>query len=419
MALMDFIKEPASKVLPTEEDIIRETEKQQEQSTSPAQPSQPDGQDVSEEAALKAPVADTSGVKRPEWMSEEEYKEASKVFTPERIGQLYNDFDPKSADTIYETLYKATHKEPTIPDEKKAKAARTMAGVVDALSVLVQGISGAKGAYIPRMNHKSALETVAKEQQRLGELYKADRDRYNAGLYQSTLADLEAARRGYSADRNALLGLLSSIRSQNAAKALKSAELAYKQEKDKLDREEKKKEAAATADYRNKQLDVSRMNAMANMARANNSSESAKKKGEIEFFDPNTSSTYTIDEKKFKANAPQMFLLLRDEIFASDENLKKRYNSSKGKISLQEQEDAVKKYMYDNPEAMALLGNISKRVDRDPTHKLTNDHIQNITNMIERSEGDDVSAKRDIASYLMSEGFSKDDIKDILRKMEE
>lgn len=418
MALMDYIEK---KVLPTDTDVVAATEvKEQEQPI--VQTVEP--QKVAGPMAAPEPPALNVKPAFLNWMSDDEYNEVSKYIPAERINQIYNGFDPKSSEPIYQTIYKSTHKTPEVPDERKEKAARTIAGVTDALKLLVQGVSGAKGAYIPKDEMPGALETTSDKLKKFRDLYKTDRERYESGLYQSTLADLENARKGYNTDRATLLGVLNSLRSQKTQRDINEARLRYQAEKDKANMDFKEREAKANADYRRERLGIDRQNAVANMVRAQNagSSSGSAKKGVVEFFDANTGNTYTVSEKKFKYNAPQMFEILKEDILASDEKLRKQYNRSKGKITLQEQEDAVKKYMYNNPKAMKFLESISDNVDQDKSllmPALSEQQITTIDNFISRSEGDEESAIRDIVNYLSSEGLDEDSIVSVIEKMKE
>lgn len=361
MALTDYLKKAA----PTDADILAEMEYQQNKNN------------IIDDSESGVPKQETSVVSssvpanaspRPNWMSDDDWKEATQYYSPERISQLYKGFDPKSADPFYSTLYKSTIKGPEVPDEKRIKASNTIAGITDALSLITQGITGVAGGYIPEQKG-SAIKQNADYVQRLRDIYKAERDRYNAGLYQSTIRDIESAKLGYDRDKSGLLDIIRNSRRLKNEKDIAADRWKYQAEKDRMDREMKEKDMKADADYKKDKLNIERQNALANMLRASKTgtggSSRSLKNGDLEFFDANTASTYTVNEKKFKANAPQMFLMLKEEIFADDENLRKRYNSRKGKLSLQEQEDAVKKYMYDNPEAMKFLGMISKNVDQD------------------------------------------------------
>lgn len=379
-------------------------------------------------------IVNTVVPQKPEWMSDEDYKEATLYYSPDRINQLYKNFDPKSSTPFYQDLYKSTMHKPLVPDEKRIKAANSIAGVTDALSLLTQGITGFAGGNIPRQDTSSLRENESYVQ-RLRDIYKLERDRYNAGLYQSTLRDIESARQGYDRDRSGLLGVIQNTRRLKNARDIAGAKNALEQQKWRSQEGRLTDDSKERVRHNQAMEGIASRNAVANMTRANKTdtagSSRSLKNGDLEFFDANTASTYTVNEKKFKANAPQMFKLLKEEIFADDENLKRRYNSSKGKLSLQEQEDAVKKYMYDNPEAMKFLGKISKDVDQDKSlieetvnadtnsFGLNNDQLGTIENFIGRSEGDDKSAIRDIASYLKSEGFGKDDIINIIRKLQE
>lgn len=427
MALSDYLKKAA----PTDADIMAEMEYQQNNNV---ETNDPVPETPKQEVPVESSITSSNVSHRPDWMSDEDWKEATLYYSPERISQLYKGFDPKSVDPFYSTLYKSTMKAPDVPDEKRIKASNTIAGVTDALSLITQGIAGVSGGYIPELKG-SAVKQNTDYVQRLRDIYKDDRNRYDAGLYQSSLRDIELARQGYDRDRSGLLGVIKNSRSLKNERDIAGAKNALEMQKWRSQEERLTNQAKADTDYKRKKLNIDRQNAAANMLRASKAgaggSSRSLKNGDLEFFDANSATTYTVNEKKFKANAPQMFKLLREEIFADDENLRKRYNSRKGKFSLQEQEDAVKKYMYDNPEAMKFLGKISKDVDQDKSliektanddtnsFGLNNNQLGTIENFIGRSEGDDKSAIRDIASYLKSEGFGKDDIINIIRKLQE
>lgn len=427
MALSDYLKKAA----PTDADIMAEMEYQQNNNV---ETNDPVPETPKQEVPVESSTTPSNVSHRPAWMSDDDWKEATQYYSPERISQLYKGFDPKSVDPFYSTLYKSTMKAPDVPDEKRIKASNTIAGVTDALSLITQGIAGVSGGYIPELKG-SAVKQNSDYVQRLRDIYKYDRSRYDAGLYQSTLRDIELARQGYDRDRSGLLGVIQNSRRLKNAKDIAGAKNVLEQQKWKSQEERLADDSKERARHNQFMESIASKNAAANMTRATKtgtgSGSRSLKNGDLEFFDANTASTYTVNEKKFKANAPQMFKLLKEDIFADDENLRKRYNSRKGKLSLQEQEDAVKKYMYDNPEAMKFLGKISKDVDQDKSlieetvnadtnsFGLNNDQLGTIENFIGRSEGDDKSAIRDIASYLKSEGFGKDDIINIIRKLQE
>lgn len=426
MALMDYLK----KATPTDADVMEEMENQQKIA---ATNKETDLAVSKPETSAVAPAVPAPSLSRPDWMSEEDWNNATQYYSPERISQLYKGFDPNSVEPFYQTLYKTTRRNLSIPDEKRIQAANNIASAADGLKLIIQGIAGAKGAYIPEDN-RSAINENDAYVQRLRDIYRIDRDRYDTGLYQSTLADIEAARQGHNRDRSGLLGVIQNaarMKNQrdivNAKNALEADK--FKQQQDRLNSQHEEQIR------HNKAMEgISGRNASANMLRASKTGtggSSTLKNGELEFFDANSGTTYTVNEKKFKANASQMFKMLKKEIFADDENLRKRYNSRKGKLSLQEQEDAVKKYMYDNPEVMKFLGKISNSVDQDKSliekkedanaspFGLNPNQIGTIENFIGRSEGDDESAIRDITGYLKSEGFDRDNIISIIRKLQE
>lgn len=380
MALMDYLK----KATPTDEDVMAEMENQQKNAAT----NEDAGLAVSkpETSAVAPAVPDTSS--RPEWMNEDDWNAATQYYSPERISQLYKRFDPNSVEPFYQTLYKTTRRNPAIPDEKRIRAANNIASAADGLKLIIQGIAGAKGAYIPEDNRSATNENDAYVQ-RLRDIYRIDRDRYDTGLYQSTIADIEAARQGHNRDRGGLLGFIQNAARMKNQREIVNAKNALDLQKWQSDQDWRKAQADSTEEYRNKRLEIDRMNAASNARRAIGTSKTLKN-GDLEFFDANTATTYTVNEKKFKANALQMFLMLRDEILADDENLRKRYNSRKGKLSSQEQEDAVKKYMYNNPKAMQFLSRISKSVYQDKSLKASDS---------EEPDGETNKSKLDISQF--------------------
>ncbi|MDL2323407.1 hypothetical protein LJC52_05410 [Bacteroidales bacterium OttesenSCG-928-A17] len=98
--------------------------------------------------------------------------------------------DPKS----YEKIYTGTISKPSAPDEKKIRNAKTVAGIADAAGLLAQMLSANKGAYIREMNPKnSALSQTRSDEKGLREQFRQLSDRYETGLMNSRIKDIQTA----------------------------------------------------------------------------------------------------------------------------------------------------------------------------------------------------------------------------------
>lgn len=376
-------------------------------------------------------VVEQKSVVKPEslnWMTDDEYKDQLNHATPDQIERVYSTFDPKSAEPFYQNVYKATQRMPTEPDEKRVRAANTIAGVTDALSMLAQGVTGAKDGLIPVVG-STAVGSNARDVKRLRDIYKAERDRYDAGLFSSTMRDIELARQGHSADKANLLNVLNNSRRLKNAKDIVEAKNEQEKWKYGVERDRWQTEQEEKIRHNKEMESVAKRNADASVIRASrtgvryrSTTSDGTRKDRLEFFDPSTGSTYKVNEKKFNANAPQLFNILKEDIIASDPKLAKEYRRTKGKISLQEQNDAVKKYMLHNPEAVKFLERISDEVTDDASlielPELSDDTINAIDSIAGQHSNNDDEALRQIAVYLRQQGYNQADIKNILKSIQ-
>lgn len=348
MALMDYLK----KATPTDEDVMAEMENQQKNAAT----NEDAGLAVSkpETSAVAPAVPDTSS--RPEWMNEDDWNAATQYYSPERISQLYKRFDPNSVEPFYQTLYKTTRRNPAIPDEKRIRAANNIASAADGLKLIIQGITGAKGAYIPEDN-RSAINENDAYVQRLRDIYRIDRDRYDTGLYQSTLADIEAARQGYNRDRGGLLGVIQNaarMKNQrdivNAKNALEADK--FKQQQDRLNAQHEEQTR------HNKAMEgISGRNASANVQRAKSSTG---RNNQIEsYYDPNTGTTYQLKKNVFKTIYPRIFKEMENDVFKGDPSEKKKYKD----LSPSERMNYVLAHWPESPSAVRLMEELAISVD--------------------------------------------------------
>ncbi|WP_099465546.1 hypothetical protein [Parabacteroides provencensis] len=302
-------------------------------------------------------VPPTTASSRPYWMNEDDWKAATQYYSPERINQLYKNFDPNSVEPFYQTLYKSTRHFPQLPEEKRVKAANNIASAADGLKLIVQGIAGAKGAYIPK-DDSSAQKDNDAYIQRLRDIYKVDRDRYDTGLYNSVLTDIEAARQGYTRDRSGLLGVI-----QNA-KGLKNqrdvANAKNTMEADKFRQQQERLNTQHKEQIRhNKVMEgISERNADANVQRATKSSVGNDNQTEP-YYDPNTGTTYQLKKNVFKTIYPRIFKEMENDVFKGDPSEKRKYKD----LSPSERMNYVLAHWPDSPSAVRLMKELAISVD--------------------------------------------------------
>ncbi|RHJ77705.1 hypothetical protein [Parabacteroides sp. AM08-6] len=348
MVLMDYLK----KATPTDADVLAKMENQQNNTAK-----NEDAESTMLKPETSAVVPNVSAAARPDWMSEEEWNAATQYYSPERISQLYKGFDPNSVEPFYQTLYKTTRRNPTIPDEKRIQAANNIASAADGLRLIVQGIAGAKGAYIPE-DKTSAMRNNDAYVQRLRDIYKADRDKYDSGLYQSVLTDIEMARQGYNRDRSGLLGVIQNAARMKNQRDIANAKNALDLQKWQSDQDWRKVQAKATEEYREKQLGIARMNADANVQRAIKSSTGKDNQTEP-YYDPNTGTTYHLKKNVFKTIYPRIFKELENDVFKGDPSEKQKYKA----LSPSERMNYVLAHWPESPSAVRLMKELSISVD--------------------------------------------------------
>lgn len=292
------------------------------------------------------------------WMSDDEYAEQSRIMSPDQLARVYSNYDPQSADPIYQNLYKSTQRQPTVPDDRRRKAASTIAGITDALGLVVQGVTGAKDGLIPLQNQTVTQNNNAYER-RMRDIYRQENDRYNSGLFSAAMRDIELGRQGHQADRSKLLGMLDNYRKRKSDAAIAAEKAAldrYKFEEGQKTQRERNQESAR----HNKAIEgISSRNADTNASRAVTYSQNSTGKGSgvstpkgyVDYLDPKTNTYYRINEKKLKAFAPQMFKLMEQDIFRGNTSIKRRYDA----LTPNERLDFVLQNWPDSPAAVKYM----------------------------------------------------------------
>ena len=305
------------------------------------------------------PEATAPVVSKPSWMADDDYKEAMNHYSPEEINKIYDGYDPSSAEPFYQTLYKMNARKPKQVSEKSIKARRSLAGVSDALSLMVRGISAGSGAHISKQTGPTSMDTENEKIQRLRNVYKVDQDRYDAGLFDNSMRDVELGRAEHGRKRADLNTTLRDLRNRKYAEKKLEKEFDYKAAIATQNNAFKEREATERERHNKAKEGISYTKAKNKSA----SDATTNSRGYIDIVDTNEGKSYRIKEKDFDAALPQMFDFIKAQILEEDKN--KRYDDLRIKpdktLSVSEMEFMVKQYITQNPNTLAIL---EKNADR-------------------------------------------------------
>lgn len=357
-------------------------------------------------------------VLKPSGMSEEDYRAALTIFPPERVRELYQGFDPKAAEPLYEQLYRKIRQQPVSPDEKQIRAARTLANLGDALGLIVQSVAASQGSYIdPRNPDRSATVQTLQGINRLKEAYQKNRNAYDMGLLSAGQQDLEGARQRYDKDRATLLDFLLKMRDNANRDKRFQGEMEYKYERLKSDE-------AARRD-RKKHYDSADQVARAKLGiEQQKLSGGVTPPGYLDFFDRNTGITYRVPERKWKANFTQIFNQIKEELYKQYPLLKTEERM--GKLKAADKEEYVKQFMYSNPEALGFLDDIAENKFQDgkpskqtePAIQLKPEEMEAMKGIVDEYTQKQVSERETLVAlsrYLKAQGYTRDEIERIIR----
>lgn len=356
---------------------------------------------------------------KPAGMSDEDWNSAISVFSPKRVNELYEGFDPDSSEPFYGRLYQSVHRKPEAPDEKKVSAARNIAALGDALSLVAQGIGAAKGSFID-LRQDDAVGRTNAGIERLNEVYKGERDRYDAGLLGSMVRDAEGARGAYAKDRASLLAYLAGLRKAKADNDYRDkkfqGEMVYRYEKMQKDAEAQK--AKLKQGDRKLALDWHKAD-----AKAKGSSGGSLKY--VDFYNPNTGISYRVEQKKWDANFTQIFNRIKDDLYKKYPALARAERYAEG-VKPEVKEEFVKQFMYDNPGALKFLNDIAELSYADgkaeqkppvPLPPISRTQVAAIQGIVDQHKGNEKDALRATMMYLKEQGFKREEIEAIIRKM--
>lgn len=357
---------------------------------------------------------------KPPSMPEEDFKAALSVFSPERISELYNGFDPQSTKPFYEQLYKVVKTSPVEPDEKRLQASRNLASLGDALSLIIQSIAATQGSFIEKRDPRlSASHQADLNIQRLKDVYKKDKEVYDTGLIGAQMKDIEGNQSLYQHNRAALLNLLAKMREANFRNKRFIGEMNYRYDKLKNDEKEQKlriRQLAASNQLKREKLDWDKAR--------HQLIQKDTPKGYIDFYNSQTGMTYRVAEKKWKANYTQIFNQIKNDLFKIYPLLKSA--EKLGSLKPSEKEEYVKQFMYDNPDAIGFLESIADKKFQDGTPipkpeipQLTEIQFRAISALAQKYQKDEIKALSEIANFLKSQGFKQEDVKALLKAIQE
>ena len=383
------------------------------------------------------PVVTAPAVAKPSWMADDDYNEALTRYSPEEINKIYDGYDPKSAEPFYQTLYKMNARKPKQVSEKSIKARRSLAGVSDALSLMVRGISAGSGAHISKQTGPTSMETENKNIQRLRDVYKVDQDRYDAGLFDNSMRDVELGRAEHGRKRVDLNTTLRDLRNRKYADKKLEREFDYKTAIADQNNAFKEREASERERHNKASEGISYTKAKADTAKDVDGATTPR--GYVDIVDTNGGKSYRISEKNFDIALPQMFDFIKAQILEEDKN--KRYNDLRIKpdktLSVSEKAFIVKQYITQNPDALAILGMNAYQTTNDsnliikkpkpkeeenpivmeskPTYNGPLRYIQELSKE-ENNAIVDMKTNREVAEYLMGQNWKEQEVTDIFKK---
>lgn len=386
---------------------------------------------------------------KPSHLTDEAYEDAlSSGLSPERISSTYKDFDPNSTEPFIAGLYNKVNKVPDEVNEKRVKSARTIAGVTDALKLLVQGVSLSQGGPVG-IDNSSTLANTDKYAQRLRDIYKADKERYDAGLYQATLQDVMAGRQRHERDRAGLLNILQRGQDKRDRAAELKGNIEREQERFGITRKDSKDRFDREMEYkigRDKKEDAFRSQTLAIQGQrysgGGRGSSSGGRSNTIPLVD-SRGNTFNVDKDTYREALPTITAMLR-----KDATFEALYSKAlrKGK---EEAEILVKAAMFDNPKTVDYLSRIAGKevssereasrpnpllslaapayngpfrtdydagqVEPKPSETISNEAIREITNPTGQQTGQSLveqkqAAPMQVADKLRSHGYDENAI---------
>jgi len=379
-----------------------------------------------------------------DWMDDDTYNAATSYMNPDEIAKVYKGYNPNDSQPFFQSIYKEKIQAPEKLDEKQVKKASNLAAISDALTLIGQGAAGFAGGNVTPV--QSAQPGNDANTNRFRELYRARNERYQQGLYGAATQDYVQGRMLHDKDRAGLLSVIQKAKALKNQKQISDAKNQVDMFKFSNDLDLKKKSAAETERH-NKQVEAA---AYMRASRTGSSGKSAStNKNIVEYYDPSSGSFLQIDKNRLAGSMAQVFDALNSDksVFTSD-NVRAQYDamSPSERINFVQQNwtksKKAKELMYAmssgqtkatnvpvddsgiSPELTKLAapayskGNGPLRpMDQAAEQSggsIPEDHMKDMQLIVDQNK-DEATQKTKMAKYLKSQGYSKDDIKTILK----
>lgn len=161
-------------------------------------------------------------------MSQQDYTDArNQGYTDKQLLNLYGDYNPDDATPFFQDLYKKSQVKKRQYTDKQLKSRRNLASLADSLNLITQSIAASGGAHV-QAQQGTATSREQDKQDRLRQLYDQQAQQYAQGLYNATLADVQAGRTQQASKKMDLLNKLKEAKSLR----LSRAKMAYDANKD-------------------------------------------------------------------------------------------------------------------------------------------------------------------------------------------
>lgn len=180
---------------------------------------------------------------KPQGLQDSEYEHLLKYYTPESIKKFTAPFNPNGGENVLQRYYESTIPKPTIPDEKKTRNRRVLAGIADGVSMLSQMISAGSGAQVKERNDFSTSKVQQQEKEE-NNRYLQLSQRYNDGLFQARLKDFQKSLDDYNNGRKGIQSVLSAKQKLDQAQVQFEGKQRFNYDKlamDQLNKEEERK----------------------------------------------------------------------------------------------------------------------------------------------------------------------------------
>lgn len=382
-----------------------------------------------------------------DWMDDDTYNAATSYMNPDEIAKVYKGYNPNDSQPFFQSIYKEKIQAPEKLDEKQVKKASNLSAISDALTLIGQGAAGFAGGNITPI--KSAQPGNDANTNRFRELYRARNERYQQGLYGAATQDYVQGRMLHDKDRAGLLSVIQNARSLKNQKQISDTRNRIDMFKYSNDQNLKSETAKESARH-NKAMEGAAYLRASKTGSGSGSGKPATNKNIVEYYDPSVGSFLQIDKNRLAGSMAQVFDALNSDksVFTSD-NVRAQYDamSPSERINFVQQNwtksKKAKELMYAMSSGQTKATNVpvddsgispeltklaapayngplrpkdqaGESAVKQEEGSIPEDHIKDMQLIVDQNK-DEATQKTKMAKYLKSQGYSKDDIKTILK----